>query len=232
MKLVRHIVIGFIAATLLFGCGGGGGEGTPATPTPAGTSVSLATAKAYQAGTAPAGSQLVFTVTGSDTQGSAWTGSFTIVSDGATTFEGKAVTKARNLLTVTRTANAASVSGVVTSYFLVSDGTLYKSIDSFNVIGTPTSQTVIPDSARVGDFGNLWTIAYSDGTSSSSTWRLAPDVNGNARLISSTIVKNAANAVTSTEEQTIYLDANGTPFKLDEKVTTNGVTVSLSGSRQ
>lgn len=65
MKLAQ-LITALIALVFLSGCGGGGG-GTPATPTPAGTTVSLAAAKGYQTGTAPAGSQLSFTLTGSDT---------------------------------------------------------------------------------------------------------------------------------------------------------------------
>ena len=230
MKLIR-LFCGIVATALLFGCGGGGG-GTPAVPTQAGTSVSLATAKAFQTGTAAAGSQLSFTLTGSDTQGGAWSGSFAIVSDGATTFEGQAVTKARSLTTLTRTSSGASVTGSTSSYFLVSDGSLYKTVDSFNVTGTPTSQTAVPDSAKVGDSGNLWNITYSDGSSSSSTWKLEPEFNGNTKLTSSTTTIEASNAVSSTEEQSIYLDANGNPFKFDEKVTVSGVTVSLTGNKQ
>ena len=231
MKLIR-LFCGLIAAAYIFGCGGGGGGGTPAVATPVGTTVNLATARAFQTGTAAAGSQLSFALTGSDTQGGAWSGSFTIVSDGATTFENQAVTKARSLITLTRASSGASVTASTDSYFHVSDRSLYKTVDSLNVTGTPTSQASVPDSARVGDSGSLWSIAYSDGTSSSSTWRLDPEFNGNSKLTSSTIVKNASNAVSSTEEQTIYLDAGGTPYRLDEKVTVSGVTVSLTGSRQ
>lgn len=216
-------------AALLFGCGGGGGSGT--TPTPAGTAVSLTTFKSFFMGTAPAGSQISFNLTGKDSLGNTFNGSFAVVSDNASTFETQNVTNSRVLVTLTNTATGVSASGIETLYFLTSNGNLYKQVSSFGITGVPTAQIQLPDTGHVGDTANLWTLSESDGSTETLTWRLDPDVNGNSRLVLSSVTRDSSNAVTDVEDNTFFLDAGGNPFRFSVTVMTGGITLNLAGNK-
>jgi hypothetical protein len=227
---MKRFVLLLVAVIGLTACGGGGG-GTADTPTPVGTSVSMASFKGVFLGTAT-GAQYSFpALLGSDSQGRGWSGSFTVVADGATTFEAQNVTKRRSLVTL-QIAGGTPVSSTTTSYFLVSDGSAYKSISSSGVTYIPTSQTLIPATIKVGDFGTIGAASGSDGTTSTTTWALNADVNGASILAISSIIKTGV-TITGTEVDSFYLDASGVPTKLAISVTVNTVnppvTVNISG---
>jgi hypothetical protein len=114
---------------------------------------------------------------------------------------------------------------------LTSNGNLYKGVDSSGATGVPISQSLFADTVLVGDFGNLWVINYSDGTSGSFTWKLVADNNGNSKLIISSIIKNANNSVISLEDDTYYLDSAGNPYRLSMTTTIGSTTVTLSGNK-
>jgi hypothetical protein len=181
-------------------------------------------------GTAPAGSQIAFNLAGTDTAGSTWSGSFTMVSDGPLVFESQNVYKSRILITLKNAPSGTSASVVSSYYFLASNMNLYKIIDSSGVTSTPTSQGQIADIVNVGDSGTLWARSNSDGTTETTTWKLNGDVNGVSKFVLSTVEKSGA-AVTSLEDDTFYLDTAGTPFRYSVTVTVNGVTVTMSGNK-
>lgn len=217
------------SAILLFGCGGGGGSSTPATPTPVGTTVSMATFKGLYYGTATPGTQMSFTLSGSDSQGNSWTGSFAAVSDGPTTFESQNVTKSRTLVTLQR-GTSTPVTGISSRYFLTSNSTLYKSVSSLGVTSVPTTQTLMPNTIQVGDFDNFLNTTNSDGTTSTGTWRLDADFNGNSKFVLSGITRTGG-TVTGLEDDTFYLDSSGNPYRMEISVTVSGVTVTMSGNK-
>lgn len=225
---VKKFVFLFFASVLI-GCGGGGGGGTSATPTPAGTAVSMAIVKGVYYGTAAPGTQMSFPLAGSDSQGISWTGSFTAVSDGPTTFESQNVTKSRSLVTLQRGAGTP-ISGITSRYYLTSNSTLYKSVSSLGVTTIPISQTVLPDTIHVGDFDTILNASNSDGTTVTSTWQMEAEYNGNTIFVTSGLIKTGA-TVTSSEQDSYYLDQTGNPYKISIIVTTGGVTITLSGDR-
>ncbi len=225
-----NILVGLFVVALcnLCGCGGGGG-GSDGTPTAQGTTVNLSAFKNVYLGTS-AGTQYSFpALFGSDSQGRSWSGSFSIVGDGATTFESQDVTKQRSLITL-QMAGGTPVSGTTTAYFLSSNGNPYKSVSSLGVTFTPTSLFTIPSTAKVGDFGDLGTDSGSDGTTTTGTWTLNAGNNGASILAFSSLTKTGT-LVTSTEVDSIYLDASGNPTMLAISVTASGLTVNLSGAK-
>lgn len=219
-----------LAVFFLAGCGGGGGgTGTAATPTPAGAAVSMATFKGIYYGTGTAGTQIGFTLSGSDLQGNSWTGSITTVSDGATTFESQNVTKSRSLVTLQR-GSGTPVNDITSRYFLASNSNAYKAVSSLGVTSVPTSQTILPDTIHVGDFGDFLTSSNSDGTTSTTTWKLEPDYNGNSKFTVSAVIKTGT-TVTALEDDSFYLDASGVPYKMSITSTVSGTTITMSGPK-
>jgi hypothetical protein len=226
---MKRFLLLFMVTLGLTACGGGGGDSASVVATPTGTVVDLAPMKSVFFGTS-AGSQFNFpSLTGTDSQGRSWSGSFTVVADGATTFEGQNVTKRRTLTTL-QLAGGTPVSSVSTAYYFVTNGAPYKSVDSSGVTYLPTSYTAIPVPVKVGDFGVLGTFDGSNNTNTSSIWTLNPDYNGASQLNLSATIKTGT-TVTGIESDVYYLDAAGIPTKVHLNVTTNGITINLYGNK-
>ncbi len=228
--VVATVGMFFFTILCLTGCGGGGGSvGTTNTPTPTGTVISLAAFNSVYFGTA-AGAQFSFpALFGSDSQGRAWSGSLTIIADGATTFEGQSVTKQRALNTL-QVAGGASISGTSTSYFQAVSGYPYKFIGCDGVTFIPNQSMTLPDSAKVGDSGDLGTYAGTDSTTQYSAWSLSAGFNGGSTLTLSTTTKTGTTP-NSVEIDSFQLDATGTPTSFSASLTKNGLTVNLTGSK-
>jgi hypothetical protein len=150
------------------------------------------------------------------------------VADGATTFEGQNVTRSRT--TVTLQSGGISASSSNSQYFMTSDRSFYKVVESTGTTYLPTSQSAVPDTVHVGDSGTIGTFNGSDGTTVTMTWRLDPGVNGASILAVSSVTKTGA-SVTSTEVDSYYLDTNGIPTSISVMVTASGTTISLTGNR-
>ncbi len=113
MKTLSALFVILIATMGLYACGGGG-VGTTATPTPAGTVVNLSSFKSVFMGVS-AGAQYSFSLTGTDLQGNAWSGLYTVVADGTTSFDGQNVTKSDALLTL-RKNSGTPITSSTTQY--------------------------------------------------------------------------------------------------------------------
>lgn len=218
-------------AVLVSGCGGNGGGGN--TPTALGTPVNLATFKGYFMGYTSVGHpQVSFTLTGSDTLGAAWTGTYTITDNGpAATVDNLTVSTS----TITMSANApvSDISNV--KYFLASNGSLYKMTNAAGTVSyTPSLFTMPSALANVGNYGSLATLAGSDGSTVTIGWELSPEFNGNSLMKISTFTTNQYGVLTTREVDTFYLNPAGTPYKLaisytyGMTLTSGGVTVTMA----
>jgi hypothetical protein len=216
---------------LMAGCGGNGGSSSaPQTiPTPLRTPVNVTSTKAIFTGTATAGTQYSFSLTGTDLQGNSWTGSFTLISDGITTFEGQSVTASRSILTLQKLGGAPA-SMTTTRYFLSPIGAMYKLVDSSGRLITVIAESPVPDVPLTGESAT-GTGSVSDGTTALIGWKLDPDVNGNSKLTFSIVTKAVDNSVVSLEDDSFFLDSFGNPFKLTVVSTTDGTTFTLSGNK-
>lgn len=233
MKKFILLLAMVVSVTGLVACGGGG-DSTPiilptSTPTPIGTTVDLTAFKGVLSGTAT-GSQYNFpSLTGTDSLGRTWSGSYLLVADGATTFEAQSVTKSRAVITL-QLLSGTPVSSFDTKYFQVADGSIYKIIDSDGVISVPTSQSPLPSTPKVGDAGTIGTFNNSDGSTTTVTWALIAGVNGSSQL-AIFLVFRSGSTVIGTEADTYFLDASGNPTRFAVSVTIGGDTVNLSGNR-
>lgn len=220
MILLLLFIIGLSA------CGDGGG-GTSGTPTPQGTPVNLAPMKNVLSGL----STYSFpTLIGTDSHGRAASCSFSLVGDGATTFEGQNVTKRRSLVTL-QIAGGELLSGTTTSYYHVSDGSLYKSITDSGVISTPISQFPIPSTANVGEVYIYQVTKGSNGTTAEDIWSILPDFNG-ASILSMASTETTGNTTTVNEIINYYLNAEGIPTKVAVIYTSNYISFNVSGLRK
>lgn len=218
---------------IVYGCGGNAGTGN--TPTPLGTPVSLATFKGYFIGYTSAGhTPLRFNLTGFDSQGVAWSGTYTLVADGLTTFENQSVTKSS--VQMSSNAPVSNISNI--KYFIATNKDLYKITDALGSISyVPTSYTEPFSPANVGDYGDLATLSGSDGTSLYIKWELSPEFNGNSLMKITTVTRDQFNVITTNEVDTFYLDRGGNPYKLAVSftsgitLTSSGTTVTLSGNK-
>ena len=232
MKKLFVVLVALLLLVLIACSGGGGGGGdNSATPTAKGTAVNISFFKDIYTGTAATGSELSFSsLKGSDSEGKSWTGSLAIISDGATTFESQNVTKSR-MITILTKEGSASATGITSRYFLASDGSFYKSLSSLGITYLPIIEGSIPDVVHVGDFGDFGTNSRSGGGTEINTWRLDAEYDGNSKLVLSSMTKNASDVVISLEDNTLYLDATGIPYRYETTVTTNGITLTLSGNK-
>ncbi len=229
---------------MLIVCGCGSNNGAPGNiPTAMGTPVSLVKFKGYFMGYTTAGHPPIsFNLTGTDTHGVAWSGTYTIISDGPTTiFENQNVTKSSIQMVVNAPASnifsniSTTISRNVSNnkYFFASNGNLYKITNALGTLSYIPTNFAMPSSpANVGDFGNLASLSgSSDGSTLNIAWELSPEFNGNSLMKISTITRDIFNIITTNEVDTFYLDRAGNPYKLGIVVTTGGVTVTMTGDK-
>lgn len=225
------VISTILVVFLMTGCGGGGGGSFSDTPTRMETPVNVTSINSIYSGTAQTGTEASFSLTGSDLQGNSWTGTYNLISDGTTTFEGQNVTSSRSVLTLQKLGGAPS-SQVTTRYFQ-SVGLykiLYKIVDSFGRLISLWGWVPLPDVPFVGE-GGTSAASVSDGTTALIGWKLDPDVNGNSKLTFSTVTKTSENSIVSQGDDSFYIDSLGNVYKMTVVVTTGGTTVTLAGRK-
>ena len=200
-----------------------------AVSTPIGITVSMATLDGVFMGTATGTSFNFPSLVGSDLQGHAWSGSLKETAYGVINFEGQNVTRCDSLISL-QMAGGASATGSSSQYFLTSNGSFYKVVDSDGTVYVPTSQNQLPNSAKVGETGIIGTFSGSDGSTVAMNWTLNAGFNGDSYLVISSVTKQGT-TTTSTETDTYQLNAAGAPIALSISVTTAGTTVTLSGQK-
>jgi hypothetical protein len=221
----------------LFACGGGGGGGGNATPTttPIGTTVNLSQVKNFSEAQTP-GSTMSFNVVGSSSAGDKLTGTLSLSISApaitATSTGSQIMNISTQNVTLTNTSNGAFASGMST-YYCYQNGYFYEEVYSDGRISIPISQTLLPSSAKVGDFGADMVVSNSDGTTETSTWRIDPDTNGDSKFVYVYTTRDSSNVVTGTEEDAYTIKPDGSISAVSSKIyyPSTGITVTLSGNK-
>ena len=224
------VVVGMVA------CGGGGGGGaTTSTTTPIGTTVNLSVVKNFTEAKTQ-GSTMSFNLAGSSSAGVNLTGTFSLAISAPTNTTTPTGMQTVNGLvqnvTLTDTSTGEFASGMAT-YYCYQTGYLYKIIYDDGTISTPTSQTLLPSSAKVGDFGDDMVVSNSDGSTDTSTWRIDPGTNGDAKFVFIFTYRDNFNVVTETEEDSYTIKPDGSISAVSVKYydSSTGVTLTMSGNK-
>lgn len=234
----KHIArAGFymLAVMSFFACGGGGGDTTPSTTTPMGTPVILSEIKNYAEAKTP-GDSMFFNLAGSSSAGANLTGTYSLAISAPTTTSTPLGTQTVNVfvqnVTLTNTSTGAFVSAM-SAYYYYQTGYLYKIVHDDGTTSTPTSQTLLPSSAKVGDFGPDMALTNSDGTTETSTWRIDPGTNGDAKFVYAFTNRDNLNVVTYTSEDSYTIKPDGSISSMSTKLyyPSSGMTVNLSGNK-
>ncbi|MEA1988224.1 MAG: hypothetical protein U9N57_03300 [Pseudomonadota bacterium] len=222
--LKKILAIAFVS--IITSCGGGGGGSSSATETPAATQTfSLAKLQSTAIGT-------IYTspLTGSDSDGTTYTGSISLANRAETMFNGVLAIPRDLLLNLSGGGIDITVTG--TSFVDSSNNNLLQLvIQTTGLTCVPSSPDTIPSTVKAGDFGILSTLVCDDGTTQEINWRVE-DSNGNANVITNSTLKDQFNATVSVTNVTYTIDTNGNiiKFKTQSTIQDTGFTLTYSST--
>lgn len=236
-KGILWAVICTFVAFGLVACGGSGGSGGGDAPasTPIGTTVNLSEIKNI-AEAKKQGTSMSFNMAGSSSTGVNLTGTFSLAISAPTNTTTPLGTQTVNVfvqnVTLTNT-NTGAFSSAMTTYYYYQTGYLFEIVHNDGAISTPTSQTLLPSSAKVGDFGADMVVSNSDGSTETSTWRIDAGTNGDALFVYAYTDKDSSNVTTSTSEDSYTIKPDGSISSLTSKIyyQSTGMTITLSGNK-
>ena len=179
-----------------------------------------------------AGYQESYNLTGSDTLGGTHTGSYFVQTQSQTTFNGDPAIPLSLLLEWTNTQTNTFISIPATDYFSTSLGDMryVGFVQDTTVVSATTSQ--IPQTGKIGDFGNVGTYTFNDSSQDVVTWRLTDGQNGRAYLVISTTSNDQSGNLDSSDEVKYLLAQDGTRLALTFRayLPSEPVTITLSGN--
>jgi hypothetical protein len=215
---------------LLAACPGGGGSGGGNTPTDPSLDFSL-----FPSGYFGGSYTASYSLSGSFSNGHGATATYNVHSGSTTTFNSQPVITIGDQATITDTTTNGVASGTSETYFSTdtSNPTVVGNYSPTSGVSYyATSTTVIPLTAKIGNFGNIGTYTGSDGTTYTSSWALQDGYNGNAKLAITFAYKDSSNNPDATEIDTYTIKQDGTRVHLDVNITfySSGGTLTLSGS--
>lgn len=230
MKIFKRSLLISLFIMFVTACGGGGG-GTPANPTDPTLSFST-----FPPGYFNGSYSASYSLTGTATNGTSYTATWSVQSGADTTFNSKSVKTIEQLLSITNTTTNAVAGALGYTYFStdINNLTLEGSYSpTIGVSSMATSTTIIPLTASIGDFGNVGSYTNSDGTSDTVTWSLEDGFNGKAKLVLTFVAKDTSNVLDTTEVRKWLISQDGTISSVEVIITfhqDNNLTLTLSGS--
>jgi len=212
-----------IFAIILTGCGSGGGGTTTNNTVDPSTSYKVFAPHSWLPGT-----QYTFLYSGSDTQGFTYTGQISWAKRNDTTYNGTPATQVDAFVQLTDNTGA-SITGNTSSY---SDATTGFAIGFVNNtsglvcdVVNPTQD--LPSTVKHGDFGNSLAYSCSDGSNVTGSWQANLDqASGNMKLTLSTTSRDQYGTIAYTEDDTVYIDTQGVPHRIDIRLTQFSAGVS------
>lgn len=214
------------ALILIQGCSSDGDDGPTATD-PA------TVFQSFEAGVFTAGYTQTMNYTGSDSAGGTYTATYSETTQAESTFLGVPAIPVLGQLQLTNTATGAFVSTLSTSYWSTSASDRHYLGYSDNTTATVSSTTTaIPETVKIGDFGDIGTYIDNAGNVETRSWRLDDGFNGNANIVRlSTITDQYGNLVVSSTSTT-KIDTTGKTLSQTLVIyySDSGITLSLNSS--
>jgi hypothetical protein len=228
------LIIISLGIALLSACGSGGGGGdASSTPAPVPTDTNIAF-QSFPPSHFSAGYKETYQLTGNDTAGGTYTATISVTTLAQSTFNSQPAIPVQSLVNITNTSTGAFVTGTGTSYFSVDSASrMYLGFtDSDGITHTAVSLNVIPQSAKIGDFGTVGT--YTGASESTQIiWQLTNANNGLANQVLSETTMISGNLEFS-EETSYVIDQSGNRKSVTAKIyyADSGITITLSGNKQ
>lgn len=205
--MIKNVAI-LLSLLIVAACGGGGGGGDdaggidPVSTVDPNREVSLAALQSLEPG-------IVYStqLSGRDSYGTTYSGSLAMANRPQEMLDGVLVTP-RDLMT-SLLDSGASITVTASGYTDTHGNLVSFTIKPTGMVCTPITQSDMPESVKVGDFGVDGTLSCSDNSVQESNWRVADAGNGNIHIITSSAMKNNFNEVVSNTDVTFTLDANG-----------------------
>jgi hypothetical protein len=177
-----------------------------------------------------------YDLTGSNTSGAAYTATLDVTTQSQTTFNSAAAIPVEHQLHLTNTVTHISGTLTSTDYHTTSlSDHEYLGFHNANYGNTASGPSLfaIPESAAIGDSGDIGTYTYSNGNVQTLTWELNDAGSGFAIFVITSTIKDSTGDTLSTEESSYVIDQDG----VRESVTmvlyssSQGVTITLSGPK-
>ena len=222
--MFKKVLIVFLVS-LIAACGGGGGGSTPTNPD---TVFQVFPSAMFVPGTIK-----TTNYTGTDNNGGTYTGVLSEQTQTESVFLGQAAIPVLSQLQFTNTGTGASVTGISTTYFStsVTDRRFLGTSDSTTTTVTANT-TPIPQTVKIGDFGNIGTYTDNAGNVTTVTFRIDDGGNGNGKAVVIQTERDQFGALVSTETTESIIDPSGNTLSETIIIFFNdlGVTVTLNGS--
>ncbi len=213
---------------MISACGGGGGGSTPTDPS--------AVFSLFPSGYFSNGYSEGYTLTGTDTAGGKYTGSYSIQTQEQSTFRGQPAIPLAALLQLNNTASGAFLS-VKSTRFYSTNTSIPEYLGFTNTtFGTTTVSATtnpFPSTAKIGSFGSIGTYTNSAGYTDVATWKLEDGGNGKAKLVILETTSDQVGKLTSTSEEIYTINVNGKRLSVTFRLfdVASGTTINLSGNK-
>ena len=206
-------------ALISVGCSSGGDSAPP--PTDPDTVFSLSGLQ-----TAVVGTVYSTNLTGSDTNGTSFTGSLAMANRVEIMLNGVLVTPHDVIISLTGGGNSITVTA--TSYTDINNFLNSVVVQTTGLVCTPVSPDTMPSSVKIGDFGILSTMVCDDNTTQERSWRVVDGGNGTANIVSSSIIKDQLNVITTVVDVTFTINVGGDilAFKTVSQLTASNYTLT------
>lgn len=227
MKKLGSIIL-YISIFILSSCGGGGGGSSNSTPTDPSTVFSLFPSNYFNVGYSK-----TYNLSGTDTLGGTYTGTFAVQTQAQTTFLGTPAIPILAQLQLTNTANHASISNIGTLYWTTSASDRHQlgySDSSSTTVSAST--TAIPQTALINNFGNIGTYTANTGDVSVDSWRLDDGYNGRANLVELSTTRDQYSNLLTSSTTTTLIDTSGNPISITLAlyIASENATINLTGN--
>jgi hypothetical protein len=216
---------GVLLVLLVSACGGGGGESFSSTPTDPDQSFSLSLFNSTKPG-------LVYAtnLTGSDTNGNSFVGSFSVANRAQEMLGGSLVTPQDALLYLD--SGTQSLTVTATNYTDDSGLFVFMEVQTTGLECTPVSPDSLPSSVKIGDSGVRSPQICNDNTTTEVNWRVEDAGNGNIDFIETDTDKDQSNTILQVTEVAYTLDGAGeiVRFTSSSRIVATGYTQSLESA--